>query len=142
MSANSWVFQAVFAGVAAWLLLMAVTFLRLLKKYPLGNWTAENPNPHAKETFAMPRGVFRGMLTLSLLYAVVLFEVANIQAGGLEVDCRIHYVHWHLLYILLYKPAFGINNYVLSTGTPGPGLGLFSNRISNPSRNSIFPRAR
>lgn len=85
MSANSWVFQAVFAGVGAWLLVMTVVFVKLLGKYTFGKWTADNPNPYAKETFAMPRGVFRGMLTLSLLYVVVLFEVANIQTTGLEM---------------------------------------------------------
>lgn len=84
MSANSWVFQAVFAGVGAWLLVMTLVFVGLLWKYTFGKWTAGNPNPYAKETFAMPRGVLRGMLTLSLLYAVVLFEVANIQTTGLE----------------------------------------------------------
>ena len=80
MSANSWVFQAVFAGVGAWLLVMTVVFVRLLGRYTFGKWTVDNPNPYAKETFAMPRGVLRGMLTLSLLYAVVLFEVANIAS--------------------------------------------------------------
>ena len=84
MNADSWVFQAVFAGVGAWLLVMTVVFVRLLGKYTFGKWTVDNPNPYAKETFAMPRGVFRGMLTLSLLYTVVLFEVANIQTTGLE----------------------------------------------------------
>lgn len=84
MSANSWVFQAVFAGVGAWLLVMTIVFVKLLGRYTFGKWTVDNPNPYAKETFAMPRGVFRGMLTLSLLYAVVLFEVANIQTTGLE----------------------------------------------------------
>ena len=84
MSANSWVFQAVFAGVVAWLIVMTLVFVRLLGKYTFGKWTVDNPNPYAKETFAMPRGVFRGLLTLSLLYAVVLFEVANIQVGGIE----------------------------------------------------------
>ncbi|MCH8956776.1 hypothetical protein IIA28_15865, partial [candidate division KSB1 bacterium] len=86
MSANSWVFQAVFAGVGAWLLVMAVVFVKLLGRYTFGQWTVDNPNPYVKETFAMPRGVFRGMLTLSLLYAVVLFEVANIQTTGLEMQ--------------------------------------------------------
>lgn len=84
MSSNSWVFQVVFAGVGAWLLLMTIVFVRLLGKYTFGNWTPDNPNPYSKETFAMPRGVLRGMLTLSLLYAVVLFEVANIQTTGFE----------------------------------------------------------
>ncbi len=84
MDANSWVFLAVFAGVVAWLIVMTLVFVRLLGKYTFGKWTAENPNPYAKETFAMPRGVLRGMLTLSLLYTVVLFEVANIQSSGLE----------------------------------------------------------
>ena len=84
MEADSWVFQAVFAGIGTWLIVMTLVFVRLLGKFTLGKWTADNPNPYAKETFAMPRGVLRGMLTLSLLYAVILFEVANIQTSGLE----------------------------------------------------------
>jgi len=88
MEADSWVFRAVFAGVGAWLLVMTLVFVGLLWKYTFGKWTADNPNPYAKETFAMPRGVFRGMLTLSLLYIFMLFEVANLQISGLE---RIYY---------------------------------------------------
>ncbi len=84
MNETSWVFQAVFAGVAIWLLVMTIVFVRLLGKFTFGKWDEKNKNPYAKETFAMPRGVLRGMLTLSLLYAVVLFEVANIQVGGIE----------------------------------------------------------
>jgi len=34
----------------------------------------------------MPRGVFRGMLTLSLLYVFILFEVANLHIVGLELE--------------------------------------------------------
>ncbi len=85
MNADSWVFQTVFAGVGAWLLIMTLVFVRLLGKYTFGQWTADNPNPYVKETFAMPRGVLRGMLTLTLLYVVMLFEVAGLTTNGLEL---------------------------------------------------------
>ena len=85
MNADSWVFQAVFAGVGAWLLVMTLVFVGLLGKYTFGKWTVDNPNPYAKETFAMPRGVFRGMLTLSLLYIVMLLEVVSLVTNGLEL---------------------------------------------------------
>ncbi len=86
ISADTWVFKTLFALVAIWLIGMTFVFLRLVSQYTLGKWTKDNPNPYAKETFAMPRGVFRGMLTLSLLYIFMLFEVANLQISGLEKE--------------------------------------------------------
>jgi hypothetical protein len=58
-----------------WLLLIAILFGFLLKKYTLGHWTTENPNPYHAETLALPRGIFRGILTLSLLFGVIVFEL-------------------------------------------------------------------
>ena len=71
----------------AWLGGVTYFLVKLLKKYTFGNWESEeNPkkNPYAGETFAMPRGVFRGIITLSLLFLVLLLEVANLQMHGLE----------------------------------------------------------
>lgn len=84
ISANSWVFQTVFGLVTGWLVINTVIFFRLLGKYTLGNWTKDNPNPYQNETFGMPRGVFRGFMTLSLLFIVMLLEVVNLQMTGLE----------------------------------------------------------
>ncbi len=72
----------VYLPVSSWLLGVALLFALLLYKYTFRVWTVENPNPYAGETFGMPRGVFRGVITLTLLFAVVLFEVINIKVGG------------------------------------------------------------
>ena len=85
ISPDSWVFIAIFSIVGLWLIGISVLFIKLLKKYPFGKqWTEKNPNPYKNETFAMPRGIFRGILTLSLLFIVMLLEVVNLQMLGLE----------------------------------------------------------
>jgi len=80
---NSWVFIAVFALVSIWIIASSIVLIKLLAKYPLGNWK-KGENPYEKETFAMPRGVFRGFLTLSVLFLVMLLEVVNLLIEGLE----------------------------------------------------------
>ena len=75
------IFMVMFSLVALWIIGVVALFIRLLCKYTFGEWeTEKNPrrNPYANETLAMPRGVFRGMLTLSLLFMVMLFEAANL----------------------------------------------------------------
>ncbi len=75
---------SVYFPIAVWLLIVLTFFILLLRKYTFANWTKENPNPYAGETFNMPRGIFRGTLTLTLLYVVVIFEMVNIRIIGLE----------------------------------------------------------
>jgi hypothetical protein len=60
----------------------------LLRRYTFGNWTPEHPNPFAGETFSMPRGIFRGTLTLTLLFVVILIELTNVRIIGLEDEIR------------------------------------------------------
>jgi hypothetical protein len=60
----------------------------LLRKYTFGKWTKETPNPYAGETFDMPRGVFRGTLTLSLLFIVVILELVNVRIIGFEDEIK------------------------------------------------------
>jgi amino acid permease len=74
----------VFAPIGIWLLIVLAFFIMLLKKYTFGNWTAENKNPYDGETFNMPRGVFRGIITLSLLFVVVIFELVTVRIVGFE----------------------------------------------------------
>jgi len=74
----------VFAPIGIWLLIVLAFFVVLLKKYTFGNWTKENPNPYFGETFDMPRGVIRGILTLTLLFVVVVFELVNVRIIGFE----------------------------------------------------------
>lgn len=77
---------SVYFPIAVWLLLVLTFFILLLRKYTFGNWTPEHPNPFAGETFGMPRGVFRGTLTLSLLFVVVLIELVNVRIIGMEEE--------------------------------------------------------
>ena len=77
---------SVYAPIAVWLLLVLTFFVLLLKKYTFGNWTPEHPNPYAGETFNMPRGVFRGILTLTLLFVTIIIEITNVKIIGLETE--------------------------------------------------------
>lgn len=74
----------VYIPIMVWLVIVLTFFIILLKKYTFGNWSEEHPNPYAGETFDMPRGVFRGTLTLSLLFIVVILELVNVRIIGFE----------------------------------------------------------
>ncbi len=74
----------VFVPIGLWLIIVLGFFVLLLNKYTFGKWTDENPNPYAGETFDMPRGVFRGTLTLTLVYIVVVLELVNVRIIGFE----------------------------------------------------------
>ena len=74
----------VFVPIGLWLIIVLGFFVLLLKKYTFGAWTEESPNPYAGETFDMPRGVFRGTLTLTLVYIVVVMELVNVRIIGFE----------------------------------------------------------
>ena len=66
--------------IYAWTILVVVIFIILLFRYTLNKrFTKDNPNPYKKETFAMPRGVFRGFLALSLLFIVLLLELVTLK---------------------------------------------------------------
>ena len=77
-------FKIVYIPVILWVIGIVVLFIFLVLKYPFGKWTKENPNPYLLETFAMPRGVLRGILTLSLLFIVMLLEVVSLRINNLE----------------------------------------------------------
>ena len=78
----------VYIPIMVWLIIVLAFFILLLKKYTFGNWTDEKPNPYAGETFDMPRGVFRGTLTLSLLFIVVVLELVNVRIIGFEDEMK------------------------------------------------------
>ena len=78
------IFVVVYVPVLLWLIGVIILFFYLLKKYTFGDWTEENSNPYQNETFGMPRGVMRGILTLSLLFVVVLLEVVALQETNVE----------------------------------------------------------
>ncbi len=74
----------VFVPIGVWLIIVFCFFVILLRKYTFGKWTIENPNPYSGETFDMPRGVFRGTLTLTLLFVVMVLELVNVRIVGFE----------------------------------------------------------
>lgn len=79
----------VYLPVLVWFILLAVVFGILLYKYPFGSkWTKSNMNPYSNETFAMPRGIMRALITLSLLFVVLLVQVVYLNTA--EIDKKIH----------------------------------------------------
>ncbi len=74
----------VYLPIGAWLTVVLIFFVILLRKYTFGKWTEENPNPYMGETFDMPRGVFRGTLTLTLVFVVTVLELVNVRVVGFE----------------------------------------------------------
>ncbi len=72
----------VYVPIGVWLIIVVVFFVILLRKYTFGKWTEENPNPYQGETFDMPRGVFRGTLTLTLVFVVTVLELVNVRVVG------------------------------------------------------------
>ncbi|MCB0806233.1 MAG: hypothetical protein KDC05_10575 [Bacteroidales bacterium] len=65
-----------------------VLLILFLKKYTFGNWTPDNPNPYHGETLGMPRGFFRSVLTLSLLFVVVLLQIGYIRFDIEEIQVK------------------------------------------------------
>lgn len=74
--------------VGLWMALMLAMFVYLFFKFTIANWTTENPNPYQTETMGLPRGTFRGALTLTLLYITVIFELVNVRVIGFEQEFR------------------------------------------------------
>lgn len=73
------IYDIAFWLVVGWFAGLIIFFVLLAKKYTFGHWTKEHPNPYQLETFGMPRGAFRGAMTLSLLFIVLLLEVINLH---------------------------------------------------------------
>ncbi|MBN2663845.1 MAG: hypothetical protein JXR68_09370 [Bacteroidales bacterium] len=69
-----------------WLVLVLAFFVVLFIKYTFGNWSSENPNPYQDETWGMPRGTFRGILTLTLVFVTVILELVNVRIVGFETE--------------------------------------------------------
>lgn len=68
--------------VTLWIVGVIITVIILMRRYTFGKWTKENPNPYENESFAMPRGVMRGILSMSLLFIVLLLEIVSLQDRG------------------------------------------------------------
>ncbi len=44
--------------------------------------------PYLKETMGLPRGTLRGVLTITLLFVIIIMEVASLKIPGLEDNFR------------------------------------------------------
>ena len=81
---NPALWQWLYLPAMVWLALVILLIGLLLRKYPFGNWSADHPNPYQQETLGLPRGVMRGVLTLTLLFMVVLLEIFTIRFENFE----------------------------------------------------------
>ena len=79
-------YLSVYMPVMVWLIISTIFIVVMFRKYTFGDWTKENPNPCDGETFNMPRGTIRGILTMSLLFITVVIELANVRIVGLEAE--------------------------------------------------------
>ncbi|MCR5455171.1 MAG: DUF1182 domain-containing protein [Bacteroidales bacterium] len=79
-------YMSVYMPVMVWLIISTIFIVVMFRKYTFGDWTKENPNPCDGETFNMPRGTVRGILTMSLLFITVVIELANVRIVGLESE--------------------------------------------------------
>lgn len=79
----------VFLPLLIWIILVIVFLWLLVKKYPLGIYSRKSnlENPYKLETMGIPRGVIRGILALTVLVAVVLFQIYALRF--LESDEKI-----------------------------------------------------
>ncbi len=82
---SQYIWQVLFP-IFFWLALVLGFLIFMFYKYTFGNWSQENPNPYQDETFGMPRGTFRGILTMSLLFIVVVLELVNVRIIGFEQE--------------------------------------------------------
>ena len=76
----------IYTPIAIWMFGVLILFIFLLRKYTLATWTEDNPNPYSGETLSMPRGVFRGILTMTLLFIIVFLEILTIFHTGFEQE--------------------------------------------------------
>ncbi|MFQ5652144.1 MAG: hypothetical protein ACE5IY_19620 [bacterium] len=83
-TAETTVFVIVGGLVLLWLVSVGFFLYKMIRRYTLGNWSEENKNPYENETLAMPRGTFRGILTMSLLFIVMILEVVSLKMPIIE----------------------------------------------------------
>jgi H+/gluconate symporter-like permease len=69
-----------------WILLMMILMYYLLRKYTFGDWDEKNPNPYKNETMGLPRGLFRGILTLSVLFIVMVLQISTLYVKPMDLS--------------------------------------------------------
>lgn len=76
-------FLMLYIPVVAWVVLIILLFIFLLRRYTFRKWGNQS-NPYHGETLGMPRGVIRATLSISLLFFVLLFETFSLVIDSLE----------------------------------------------------------
>ncbi|HAN78027.1 MAG TPA: hypothetical protein DCQ31_09775 [Bacteroidales bacterium] len=95
-ASNTFIWQ-VYVPIMAWMVLVIVLLGLLVKKYTFGNWTKENPNPYSAETLELPRGVFRAIITITLLYVVIVLELVNVYVQDFELQIQEFMVSFQMM---------------------------------------------
>ncbi len=103
LQAEFW--SRIYLPIGIWLILVILLLTGLIIKYPFGRkWTKENPNPYDGETLSLPRGLFRSILTMTLLFITVMFEIANLYSGQPD-EINIH--EWLVAFQMMIAFYFG-----------------------------------
>jgi len=104
----------IYLPIGIWLLLVIILIGGLVVKYSFGNWTPERKNPYETETLGLPRGLFRAILTLTLLFITVMFELANLYSGAASED---NFIQWLTAFQMMIAFYFGskVMHHITST---------------------------
>lgn len=104
----------IYLPIGIWLILLIILVTGLVIKYPFGRWTAEKPNPYATETLGIPRGTFRAILTLTLLFITIMFEMANLYSGATTEE---NFIEWLTAFQMMIAFYFGskVMHHITST---------------------------
>lgn len=81
-----WLVVVTVVVLLVWLIALLVFLFTMIRRFTLrdpATWPG-GVHPFAGETLAMPRGVFRAVLTVSLLVSVLFMEIVSLTQGGLE----------------------------------------------------------
>jgi uncharacterized membrane protein len=74
LAADRAIIWTVYVPLIIWIVLIVLFLWILVSRFPLRS-VSGHANPYETETMAIPRGVIRGILALSVLVAVILFQV-------------------------------------------------------------------
>ncbi len=84
------VVRYVLVPILVWMGLVVILFVLLLRRF---TFAKGGENPYKNETFAMPRGVLRGVLTVSVMFVVLLLQVLVFYLAHNDVSTWEHLQH-------------------------------------------------
>jgi len=121
-----------YVPVMIWTFLLVVYFFFLGRKFTFGNWTASNPNPYCDETLGLPKGTFRGVLTITIMFVAILLEVFTLRNPEYEKHTEKFLTAFQMVL------AFYFGSQVMSTLTKAETkkTEAIVNAAENPSGNT------